>query len=148
MTFITNHFYYLKYRFAIVPLAIAIISALQCSTENPVKPANIDIKNLEGVWKTEDHAEPLSLSGSWIPNNLHIKASGNTLRIRSLDPIACTDAKVIINSSTIKYEQYGLQIQVTFKSVEDGVLSVYKNDSSFSFVLHKTDMIPFWDPCD
>ena len=84
------------------------------------------------------------------PNNLHIANTEeeNTIRVRILDPIACTDSYPLIMNSEIAFSQYGLNIHVLFETDSSGKLTVEKEDSTISFSIYKTTDRTYWGPCD
>ncbi len=105
---------------------------------------------LAGVWKPVKPLSQTYLDSSWIPQNLNIgaAASKNKLRVRILDPIACTDSYPDIVNSNISFEQYGLLIRVVFINESSAVMSAAKNGRIISFPIIKSSDKPYFGPCD
>lgn len=112
--------------------------------------SSINTNNIYGVWENSEVNPITSINVKWIPTNFHIgeKQKENIIRVRILDPIACTDSYPSIKNSYIEFSQYELNINVFFKTDSTAIFTVENEDSTLSFSFYKTDKEPFWGPCD
>lgn len=132
-------------------LIIMIISSLAVSCRDDVFfENNLEHEKLFGVWERSDPTSQNYIENSWIPTNLHIGGTNelSKIRVRILDPIACTDSYPGCNNSTVSFEQYGLNITLNFLSSESGTMLVSKNGRVISYSIIKTNKTPFWGMCD
>lgn len=132
-------------------LMIMIISSLAVSCMDDIFfENNSEYEKLFGVWERSDQASQSYIEDSWIPTNLHIGGTSelSKIRVRILDPVACTDSYPVCNSSTVSFEQYGLNINLSFTSSESGTMLVSKNGRVISFSIFKTNKTPYWGICE
>ncbi|MBU1116846.1 MAG: hypothetical protein KKF21_06665 [Bacteroidetes bacterium] len=130
----------------LITLLFSIIILFGCEDNS----TNNRIENLNGVWENTDENAKKSSNGKWIPNNLHIANTEqeNIIRVRILDPIACTDSYPEMKNSKIEFSQYGLNLSVLFTSDITAKFTIENKDSLISYTLYKTDKETYFGPCD
>ncbi len=133
----------------IITLVFSILIIISCKKDST--SINIfNINNICGVWENSETNPTSNINGKWIPNNLHIAATQekNVIRVRILDPIACTDSYPSFKNSSIEFSQYDLNISVLFKTDNTAIFTVENEGSTLSFPFYKTDKEPYWGMCD
>ena len=133
----------------IITIFFSIIIVNGC-TEKSTNVNDGYINNIWGVWENSEGNPTSTINGKWIPTNLHIAATDeeNIIRVRILDPIACTDSYPILENSSIEFSQYDLKISVLFKTNSTAKFAVENEGSTMSFSFSKTDKKPYWGMCD
>lgn len=130
----------------LITLLFSIIILFGCEDNS----TNNKIENLNGVWENTEENPKTSINGKWIPNNLHIANTEqkNIIRVRILDPIACTDSYPEIKNSKIEFSQYGLNFSVLFTTDNTAKFTIENEGSIILFTFNKTDKETYFGPCD
>ena len=133
----------------IIILIFSIIIFSSC-TKNSTSINTGNVNNIWGVWENSEENPTSTINGKWIPTNLHIADTEeeNIIRVRILDPIACTDSYPSFKNSSIEFLQYDLNISVLFKTDSTAKFTVENEGSTISFSFYKTDKEPYWGMCD